>query len=457
MSASKNRIFAWGLAIIILVSCFTWFFSYMNEPIGDDVGGYFDGALTAYLDDFDDVLGNRVTGIPQICMMLKFTYMHWSGRMPGYTLNYIGKLLPKFLQAVLTAAFFSMNILLTMKIVYKYWKNTVSVPIVFCMLFLAMYWYRVDTYFIYMWTMVSIYSFAVFLELLYYNLSVIDGKNGKTRSQLMLQFLGFLAGFSHEVLSLCLIVTVGVTWMMDVARKQCRWYSIFRHTGLGIGYLFCFFAPGNFYRSLQSHDIITIGYRDRLQNSLNTHKDMILGTPESRFLFGATLLVAGITLVILVRKKDLDEIRAIVQDTAGFLVAGCASIILWAMVRRIPAYGMDWWILSVYMILLRIIGTLPENLSNRWILKIICPVLLIVTFVALNAKELRSYMNTSFTRRTLVRDAVESGANEVVVPRFEEELSENRYLLSYLNGQELYDTEAYRAYYGVHLIIQEEE
>lgn len=458
MTSTSNRIkIAWGLIVVLFVTCFTCYFSYMNEPIGDDVCGYFDGALTAYLDDFDDVLGDRVTSIPQICTMLRFTYMHWSGRMPGYVLNYIGKLLPKLLQAILTALLFSMNILLTMKIVYKEWKKTISAPIVYCILFLSMYWYRADTYFTYMWTMVSIYSFAIVLALLYYNLSVIDDKLGKTRNLWMLQFLGFLAGFSHEVLSLCLIVTIGVTYVLDVTRKQKQWHSIFMHTGLGIGYLFCVFAPGNSYRSLQSHDVITVRYLGRLWNSIRMHAYMLIGTLGARCIFLTVLLIAGFALAILVRKRDYEEIQAIVQDTAGFLVAGCASIIIWSMVRRVPAYGMDWWILSVYMILFRIIGTLPENICNRWILKVICPMLLIVAFGALNAKELQSYVHTSYTRRALVKDAVESGAKEVVVPRFGEELPENRYLLSYLNGQEQYDSEAYRAYYGVRLIIQEEE
>ena len=36
----KDKSFMFGIAVIILVTCFIWGFSYINEPLGDDVIGY---------------------------------------------------------------------------------------------------------------------------------------------------------------------------------------------------------------------------------------------------------------------------------------------------------------------------------------------------------------------------------------------------------------------------------
>lgn len=80
-----------GCIIIGLISCFIWYFSYINEPIGDDVLLYFDGAIASYLDDYEFVLGDKLTSFTQVINELKFIYMHWSGRMPGYFLCLTGK------------------------------------------------------------------------------------------------------------------------------------------------------------------------------------------------------------------------------------------------------------------------------------------------------------------------------------------------------------------------------
>lgn len=168
-----------GCVIIGAVAVFVMFFSYINEPVGDDILGYYEGALTFYLDDFRNVLGEKLTSMSQIIKLLNFTYMHWSGRMPGYFINYLGKFMPKFVQAFLTAFVFTVNILLAMRIAYKEWIKTLSKPLVFGFIFLALYWYRYAVCYNYMWTMVSIYSFAVMFCLLYYNLAVIDYEQGK--------------------------------------------------------------------------------------------------------------------------------------------------------------------------------------------------------------------------------------------------------------------------------------
>lgn len=176
----SKGIHIFGIIVISLITLFAACFSYINEPIGDDVLCYFDGALTYYLDDITSNLGNRLSNLGQVVKELGFVYQYWSGRMSGYTFEFIGKLMPKSLQAVLTALIFTSNIFLALRIVYGKRRKVLEHPLAFGILFLVMYWYRSECYYTYMWTMVSIYSFAVFLSLLYYNFSENSTLGGKT-------------------------------------------------------------------------------------------------------------------------------------------------------------------------------------------------------------------------------------------------------------------------------------
>lgn len=175
----KNIKLIFGTMVVILVTCFTWYFSWINEPIGDDILCYYDRALTLYLDEFERDIGQRITNFSQIQQELKFAYLYWTGRMPGYAFNYVGKLLPKFVQALLTALIFSSNVFLALRIGFKSSKKVLSSPLSFGVLWLVLYWYRPEVYYTYMWTMVSIYSFSVLLVLLYYNLTVINMMSGR--------------------------------------------------------------------------------------------------------------------------------------------------------------------------------------------------------------------------------------------------------------------------------------
>ena len=83
--------------------------------------------------------------------------------------------------------------------------------------------------------------------------------------------------------------------------------------------------------------------------------------------------------------------------------------------------------------------------------------MIIALFIGLNVKEVQSYTKTSFERRALVSAAVERHESEVVVPRFDDKLSNDRYLISSLNGQKEYDEDYYRAYYGIRVVIDKQE
>lgn len=82
------------------------------------------------------------------------------------------------------------------------------------------------------------------------------------------------------------------------------------------------------------------------------------------------------------------------------------------------------------------------------------PIILAI-FLIVSGREVASYAHTSFTRQNLIKEALEEGKKEVVVPRFYEKLSHNRYNLNYLNEQITYDMECYIKFYGTRVIVSE--
>ena len=101
-----------GGFIIAATALFIWFFSYMNEPIGDDILFSYENGLAFYLDDYDlSNLGERITSVSQVFSLIGFFYTHWSGRMTGYSIEIFGKLLPKIVLAFITSTVLSENAL----------------------------------------------------------------------------------------------------------------------------------------------------------------------------------------------------------------------------------------------------------------------------------------------------------------------------------------------------------
>lgn len=458
----KQKPLMFGGLIVLGVTCFMSFFCYKNLPIGDDVLTYFEGALTAYLDEFTYTPGERITSVSQVVKEVGFAYRYWSGRMPGYTILFLGKLFPKLVQAAATAVLYSANVFLALQILCKDAKKALSSSLSFLVLFLALYWFRPSQFYTYMWTMVSIYSSSVFLCLLYYKISVVDEKSDMTHRRWIQYGIGFLAWFSHEVISLCMITAVGIHWLAATMQKKQKWTTLVRHAGLFAGYVFCFFAPGNFYRLGQSHDVIDTSLAKRLSASVNIHIKILTGTREAEILFFATLFLAFLAAGILLVKKDRETIAKICLDNAGFAGGGVISILVWALFSGVPEYGLDLWIVMVYLMLFSVIRTIPENIKWRNkpdLQRSLCmfgAVILLGLFVMRFGNEILSYTRIAGERNRLATAAAEAGEKEVVVPRVPENISNQRYALGYLNGQTSYDSIYYCRYYGIRIVIEEQ-
>lgn len=205
---------------------------------------YFEECLTYPLDDMDNLLGERFSHIGQVLKALRFAYSHWTGRVPGYILNYWGKILPRLLLSIITSCIYSANIVLALKIIWKRWDKIFNSPMYILALYFAMYWYCHLVYFTYMWTMTSIYPFSLLLILLYYVIFMdyFDGSHIiKRKEWFVLQILGILAGMSHEVIAFCLMIALLITCLGTIINKRRYVDFVIYNIGLATGYCIGFF------------------------------------------------------------------------------------------------------------------------------------------------------------------------------------------------------------------------
>ncbi len=454
-----------GLIISILVIsflfAFIWFFSYINEPIGDDLLCYYEGALSFYLDDYEPNLGDRITTFQQVGREICFIYEYWSGRIPGYTLELIGKLLPKIIQAFMTAIVFMSNGILSARILFKKWKTSINNPLSVLLFFFGMYWYRNQVYYDYMWTMVSIYSFSILLNLLSLNLSVIDQRIGLKHKSTMIFVLGLFAGCSHEIIAFCMMTVIITEFMIGYVVDHKRIKSLLQHTGFALGYLIGFFAPGNFNRQKQSHDTISEPYTERLIESIRVHHDAIFGDG----LFGMialvllTMAICILLWMLIKTRENKQSIRALFVDVLPLLAACGASVFLWGYASYVPAYGMGFCVMLYYMIVIRALSDFPffKTVENCTILGPTVALATFCLFIFFNAREIVDYSRISIERRRLAQEAVQGSLDQIEVPRFGDDLSAKRYFLQYLNDQDEYDLDYYIGYYGTRLIITDEK
>lgn len=449
-----------GIGIVVLVTILMAFFSYIYEPTGDEILGAFDSSLTYYLDDYSDELGERIVSLNQVGTLLKFIYLNWSGRLTGYTLNLLGYLLPKAGLAIITSLMYTSVCLLALRIVFSDCKSILSHSVYFLVLYSALFWTKPYVYFTLMWTMTSIYVSSLLLCLLYYNIGVLDSQREKSTGKwFAVQIVGVLAGVSHEVIALCLISTILTKWIIDVVYGEVRFKSVFQHVGLGIGYVIGFFSPGNFSRIGESHDVVTEDFLSRIINSLSSHIYILRSEDSWMTMVGASLaILACISLIyLLCKKKSVYGVRWIVKEIAPLAVGGMVSIIVWAIMPKVSDYGLDLWIVLVYLIIIKMIEEARKNWSfSDVLIQNLSGILLISFILVFYWNETVSYHSVYSERMDRIQSAVENGQTEVKVPLYPQQISSERFDVLYLNDQEQYDCDYYQRYYGIHVILEED-
>ena len=458
-----------GVAVILFLTLMLFFVIAISEPFGDDVLFQFDNGISYYLDEEPSVLGERISSLSQAFDNLWHMYLKWTGRVVGFFFVVCAPLIPPVVRAFLSAAICMLIVLLSLRLVYGSFRKAVSHPVSYFLLFCALYWYKPAAFYSRMWTMISVYSIPLLLCLLYYNLSLEDKNWAQNRKWLIgFNILGLFTGLSHEILGAILIVMLGVNWLGEVFVGKKQWNTLFHHTGLGIGYLLCFFSPGNFNRIRQSHDatVASASIQARIVESISSHRQILW--PEWQGLQCLLLCAVAAVILSLIVSSHTSGISATVKrffsQNIPYLVGGLVSLLAWGAISYAPTYGMDMWICLIYIILLKtadaekLLAFIKEYASRDILLKsinIFAAVSLCILFAFNNFSWLKSYSSTALERHQLITEAVEEGLSEVIVPPYEDSAEHCLVPLGYLNRG--YTASYHVAYWGIPILVEQPE
>ena len=140
------------------------------------------------------------------------------------------------------------------------------------------------------------------------------------------------------------------------------------------------------------------------------------------------------------------------------VTGGIISMLAWGCCPQFMLYGRDFWYCIVFIILFRLIKKGIDNncfsfLANIQKKENIITIIFLLVFIAINAKWFISFINTAIERKSIIENAVASKKQEIKIPSYPDSLPTNLLSIKYLNAQKHYDTEYYKKYYKIRIII----
>ncbi len=451
------------LVCLLTTAGFSCWFLMIREPIGDDIAGFYETSISFYLDEMEDSLGDRITSVGQAFNAVKLVYSTWSGRILGYTLACLSGVLPTAVKAVMGSGIMMINALLVLLIAFRNLRESIKHPVLYMVTYLALYWYRPLCSGEYMWTMISIYEFALMACLIFCAYMLRNGYD-KNNNIIVAIILGFLAGITNETCVILTISVLGLDWIYKVAIKKIPLKSFFMYSGLFVGSLINVLSPGNFNRMKQSHDqeIHDISLLARIKDSIGAHRVMLIsGNTILRIVILGLMVSVMVFTIRFILLYGKEGVKLLLRETFPFIVSGLVSIAMWGCMPRTPAYGLSFWIALFYISIGKIIRvSFPKENVGFNAFKaygnITVGIILIIAFVTGNVKWLTNHTKTSISRGNLIEKAISKGENEVIVPRYEDDALGPITFYDYLNDQDAYDSDTCRTYYGLLVIVSDE-
>ncbi len=447
-------IFALCVAITAFFSC--WFLS-VREPIGDDVMGHFDKAISFYLDEMEDTLGEPITTFGQSIKTVGLIYSKWSGRLLGYFFNELSGVLSDEIKAYIGTSVLLSNVLVILILAYGSTREMVQHPLIYMIIFLAMYWYRPLGFYEYMWTMITIYEIPLLVSLVYCKYMLREGeKNG-----VFAVMLGLMAGISNEICVVMLISILGSDWLYKVCTKKTAFKSILNYMGLFVGGIINILSPGNINRMSQSHDstMHTRLIAPRMKDSADAHRVMLIpGDICLKILVFALILVTLVFFAYFVKKRGKAGLFLILINLYQYIIAGIISVITWGLMSRTPAYGLSFWMALFYISLIKLFHIVVPKTESPilWVRRcsVVFGMALLFYFVIGNYNWMLNHAKIANERRDRIERAVCQGKKEVSVPRFKDDSLGPITEQKCLNEKDQYDSIYYIKYYSIHIIVE---
>lgn len=446
------------IACVLVCAAFSFRYLMIQEPIGDDVFSNYSMAISYYLDEVPDSPGERITTFSQAMDSVKYIYTKWSGRILGYVFLESNGVLPSLIKAIIGAVTFAINVLLIMTLGFGSLKEASKHSFLFAILYLTMYWYRPQAFFQYMWTMISVYEIPL-MVCLAFCYTMIRCKHQGSRELIAANALGLIAGASSEICAIMTISILGVIWIKKIATKELKLKSIVYYCGLFAGAGLCILAPGNFHRAGQSHDseLRTLSIFERLIDSIRAHKGVLIPVNQViRGVLAIILIYAIVSLTLYFIRHGRDGFKRLWLGCYPYVISAFASILVWGIMPGTPMYGLGYWMAIIWILVAKIIRITefeqgPDKIA---FVQGTASLFILLWFGIQNVPWLEDYALVRQERIALIDEAVQVGAEEVLVPRYTETVDENLAVIDYLNGQGMYDTDVYRDYWGLRVKIE---
>ena len=446
MKTSKSIIIINAIILLFLAS-FVFLAEYSRPPVGDDVLTQFQNHIKYYLDGEDSICGPQCSSVADAVTIAKENYYLWGGRLLGFFLGPYRSLVGDVFIAFFTSLIYLSIILLSCYIVRKSWIEVFLHPLDYVFLFIVTFFLNVGIDYLLMWTMISIYSLSVLLILIY---GIIQDKlyqSNEKRIGLILLYncLGIVAGITQEIYVALICLFLLVSFIIK-KEKRCQ---LFRYNiGFVLGSMVCILAPGNFNRSLQSHEAqLTLSYLQRLKYNIYIHLSNLAG---AKYICALIIIAVFVFFMYKFLKYKKLKVRKILYYWTGLLFF---SVFAWAAVATPNSYSMFFFVVFSWIVIMQLFIDNCEKYSSLGFIKTsIVSLCVILGLTIYNSGWLVSNLKTRLTWNQLIDEAVANHYEIIDVPKFEEKYSNRFNMYNYNNNPEEFTNDYYLKYYKVTVV-----
>lgn len=461
-----------SIAFLALLGVYIFLIFNFRPLMGDDFSFYYYKEVSGYVDSdaFSDLTFQTKIGIPfsERLDILKNSYNTFSGRVISMLCSMFYSMINnRMVFAVLAVGIYIGVILLSARLIYRNVRETLQHPFVLILLgsFLLLYNEGVGN--LYMFTMLFHYGVTYLLWLVLINFamdSVYTKEKISTKCLILINIFGVFAGLTHEMIGALALLMIAAISIGIKGWKEGITYIKY-YIGAAIGYVICFFAPGNFNRANTDHDAAILDpYSIKFVKSAKQHILTFFRMEEvGVVILGIAVFAFIILLILKIRKKEIISWK----KALFWQICVGVSVLMWAAVSYVPKYGILLAMIAQIVAIMRLFDD-PENKetnereknlqekNNRvtWIFSGISILLVLAIFI--NLSWVPTMIHETREREVLVAEAAMAGKEEVIVPSYSERVTCHSVMVpNNLNNSRFYrGKKVSQVYYGTKIVVE---